>query len=93
MKKSIPAVLLAVPQDTVINLVNHSQREDLRVPEARYLQLHAACAKIAHASGAADLIDDFFLEYETMKTLSADGSSSELLGQALRLTAFPNEVH
>lgn len=76
----------------MIDLENHSGRPDLRVPDPRYLQLHAACSKIAHASGAAEFIEEFLADYEELKTLSRDGSSYELLGQALSLVAVPIAV-
>ena len=85
VKKAISNSFASVPIDTVITLSNHSDSELLRVPDPRYIQLHAACAKIAHASGAAEVIDHFLSDYDTVKTLSADGSSSELLAQALGL--------
>ncbi|KZP33596.1 hypothetical protein FIBSPDRAFT_847512, partial [Athelia psychrophila] len=57
----------------------------LPLPDPRYLALHAACAKIAHTSGAAEAIDSCLRDYEEIHVLACDGSSSEVLGQALAL--------
>ncbi|KZP30025.1 hypothetical protein FIBSPDRAFT_850723, partial [Athelia psychrophila] len=54
------------------------------LPDPRYLALHAACAKIAHMSGAAEVIDSFLRDYEEIHVLARDGSS-DVLGQALAL--------
>lgn len=82
-QKAASGYLLAVPSGRVVDLANHNGQDELRVADPRYLRLHVACAKIAHASGAADVINDFVQGYENLKTLSADGSSHELLSQAL----------
>lgn len=41
----------------------------LGVPDSRYLQLHAACAKVVHKSAAAELIDEYLLDYDSPKIL------------------------
>lgn len=56
---------------------------DVPLPDPRYLALHAACAKIAHKSGAAETIDLLLRDYEELLVLSPDGSSSKVLEQAL----------
>ena len=73
----------SVPENTEIYLENHTGDALLEVADPRFLQLHAACAKIAHASGAAEIIDEVLFDYETLKTLATDGSSQEVLGRAL----------
>lgn len=53
------------------------------LPDPRYLKLHAACARAAHLSGAAECIDQIFREEEVTKVLASDGGSSELLNHIL----------
>ncbi|KAA1472924.1 hypothetical protein DENSPDRAFT_839317 [Dentipellis sp. KUC8613] len=53
------------------------------LPDPRYLKLHAACARIAHMSGAAQCIDQILHEEEVTKVLAFDGGSSELLDHIL----------
>ncbi|CAA7269654.1 unnamed protein product [Cyclocybe aegerita] len=57
--------------------------EKLSVPSREYLAIHAACAKVAHLSGAAEYIDHLYRDMEEMKTLSNDGSSADTLEQAI----------
>lgn len=82
--KANKAYMLGVPAGTDIMLENHSDDDTLHLPDRRYLCLHAACSKIAHASGAATLIDQFLRDYEELPTLAGDGSSYMVLEQALR---------
>ncbi|KAB5588025.1 HNH endonuclease [Ceratobasidium theobromae] len=56
-----------------------TMHEGLSFPDRQYLALHAACAKVVHMSGAAELIDKLLEEMEDTKILSEDGSSSQLL--------------
>ncbi|EIM91014.1 uncharacterized protein STEHIDRAFT_152697 [Stereum hirsutum FP-91666 SS1] len=53
------------------------------LPDPRYLKLHAACARVAHLSGAAEYIDQILREEEVTKVLAVDGGSSELLNHIL----------
>ncbi|KAJ3508189.1 hypothetical protein NLJ89_g5889 [Agrocybe chaxingu] len=57
--------------------------EKLPVPSREYLAIHAACAKVAHLSGAAEYIDQLYRDMEDMKTLATDGSSADTLEQAI----------
>jgi hypothetical protein len=54
----------------------------LPVPRREYLVLHAACARIAHLSGAADYIETIHRELESTTVLSNDGSSMGILDAA-----------
>ncbi|RXW13476.1 hypothetical protein EST38_g12380 [Candolleomyces aberdarensis] len=58
--------------------------EELPVPSPDYLALHAACAKVAHLSGAAEYIETILSYAEEIPVLAADGSSGELLTHLLR---------
>ncbi|KAF8188976.1 hypothetical protein BJ912DRAFT_1031865 [Pholiota molesta] len=58
---------------------------DYPVPSPTYLAIHAACAKIAHLSGAGEYIDQLCCDMEAGTTLNPDGSSAEVLEHALLL--------
>ncbi|CAE6481682.1 unnamed protein product, partial [Rhizoctonia solani] len=51
----------------------------LPLPDRRYLALHAACAKVAHLSGASEAISLLGNKHEHNGVLSEDGSSAEIL--------------
>jgi hypothetical protein len=53
------------------------------VPSRTYLEIHAACAKVAHLSGAGKCIDKLYEEMEEMQTLDPDGSSADMLEHAI----------
>jgi hypothetical protein len=64
----------------------------LPVPSPVYLAIHAACAKVAHLSGAAEYIDNVSRDMEDMRTLDPHGSSSDVLEHAifqLQASGFP----
>ncbi|KAK7680287.1 hypothetical protein QCA50_016527 [Cerrena zonata] len=67
-----------------IEFVNHAPDFiTLPLPDYRYLRIHAACAKIAHLSGASEYIDQVFQDIERMPALANDGSSADVLSNAL----------
>ena len=55
----------------------------LPVPSRAYLELHAACCRVAHLSGAGEHIDTILREMEDIQVLSQDGTSAEALQYAL----------
>ena len=55
----------------------------LPVPSSELLALHAACAKVAHLSGAGEQIDKFDRDLDDLGILALDGSSSSILSHAL----------
>ena len=55
----------------------------LRVPNSRYLLLHATCAKVANLSGVADYFETVLEEWEEVPVLKSDGRSADLLGLLL----------
>ncbi|KXN83933.1 hypothetical protein AN958_00797 [Leucoagaricus sp. SymC.cos] len=57
--------------------------EKLPVPSPIYLAIHAACAKVAHLSGAAARIDEFYQDMEDGKTLDPNGASANILEHAI----------
>jgi len=59
-------------------------------PHPRLLGLHAACARVAHMSGAAEAIDKVERDLEDTTVLAKDGSSAHLLEYRLApLEAIP----
>ncbi|KAG2012322.1 hypothetical protein CC2G_012350 [Coprinopsis cinerea AmutBmut pab1-1] len=61
-----------------------SDPENLPLPSPRYLEIHAAFARIAHFSGATDYIDRIMRDLEDKTVLANDGSSGELLKHLLK---------
>lgn len=55
----------------------------LPVPSRAYLELHAACCRVANLSGAGEHIDKILRELEEIQVLSQDGTSAEALKYAL----------
>ena len=55
----------------------------LPVPSRDYLALHAACAKVAHLSGAAEYMNSVIWAMEETLVLSSDGSSAAVLEHAI----------
>lgn len=56
-----------------------SNHKDARVPNPKLLALHAACARVAHMSGAAEAFDELERDVEVTRVLAFDGSSAHLL--------------
>jgi len=65
--------------------------ERLPLPSPRYLEIHAACAKIAHLSGAAEYIERVLEYVEEISVLADHGSSPRFCHTLckLSLTQFP----
>ena len=60
-----------------------SRHQSLRLPDPRLLALHAACARVAHMSGASEAFDEFERDIEDTRVLALDGSSARLLDHFL----------
>ncbi|TDL19325.1 hypothetical protein BD410DRAFT_792367 [Rickenella mellea] len=60
-----------------------SDETNLPVPSPNYLAIHAACAKVAHLSGAAQCIDKLYQDLDDSTTLDPNGASAEILEHAL----------
>ncbi|KAF4609700.1 hypothetical protein D9613_012064 [Agrocybe pediades] len=61
-----------------------SKVDGLPLPSPAYLAIHAACAQVAHLSGAAEHIDKYDRDMEDVMVLSPTGESAGLLDHALR---------
>ncbi|KAI9065041.1 hypothetical protein FKP32DRAFT_1675063 [Trametes sanguinea] len=60
-----------------------SHRPGLPLPSPRYLELHAACCRIAHLSGAAEYLDLYYSQMDDLQVLAANGASADVLSFAL----------
>ncbi|KAI0661851.1 hypothetical protein C8Q70DRAFT_1052152 [Cubamyces menziesii] len=60
-----------------------SHHPELPLPSPRYLEVHAACCRIAHMSGAADYLDLIYRHMEELKVLANNGASADVLSFAL----------
>ena len=60
-----------------------SDPDHLPCPSWELLALHAACAKVAHFSGAGEYINKFDCDADDMNALGTDGGSSAILTRAL----------
>ena len=59
------------------------QLEKAPPPDPLLLGLHAACARVAHMSGAAELFYQIERDAEDTRVLAFDGSSAPLLSNLL----------
>jgi hypothetical protein len=55
----------------------------LPLPSPDLLALHAACAQVAHLSGAGEYVDQNFEDMEQIDVLAHDGTSSDILHHVL----------
>jgi hypothetical protein len=65
----------------------------LPVPSQAYLELHAACCRVANLSGAGEYIDTILRDMEDIQVLSQDGTSAEALQYALWPLSQAISVH
>lgn len=71
---------MGLPEE--VQFVSH--HDDLPLPSPRYLEIHAACCRIAHLSGAAEYIDNLLRAVEELDVLAEDGGSADVLAYAFR---------
>ena len=67
--------------------------EKLPVPSETYLELHAACCRVANLSGASEYIEKILRDMEDIQVLSQDGDSAEVLQYALWPLSQEVSVH
>jgi hypothetical protein len=60
-------------------VTSSSNHTNLRVPNRHTLAFHAACARVAHMSGAANAFDEAGRDVEETRDFAFDGSSARLL--------------
>ncbi|KAI0312630.1 hypothetical protein OF83DRAFT_1145133, partial [Amylostereum chailletii] len=80
--KTVMPGLLTPEQATGVTLTTPDPAH-LPLPDPNLLALHAACAKVAHLSGAGEHVDRIFRDIEEIGVLAEDGGSAEVLYQAL----------
>ena len=86
LRASDPIVLRGFPEYVTFTTPDPAR---LPVPSPKYLAIHAACAEIAHLSGAAKCINKHYRDMEEQTTLDSDGASAELLAEAIRRVHIP----
>ena len=77
-------VTLSVPDD-VIRECEAKRKRIPALPDPDIVALHAACARVAWMSGAAELFDMLERDVEDMTVLASDGSSAYILRGLLNL--------
>lgn len=72
-------VFSQIPTEVTFKSTNPS----IPLPNAHYLKVHAACAKVAHLSGVAEYLETILDEWEERPVLAGDGGSAEMLSFVL----------
>jgi len=55
-------------------------QEVIPAPDPRIIALHAACAKVAHMSAAAEYLEKVFRDPEQLRVMTDDGAFLNLVG-------------
>jgi len=63
-----------------ISVTFSRSHENLQLPDAQLLVLHAACARVAHVYDTAEAFDELERDIKNIRVLAFDGSSPRLLG-------------
>jgi hypothetical protein len=71
--------------DNVIQDCHAAGKPLPELPSPDLIALHAACARVARMSGAAEYLDRFERDVEETTVLASDGSSAHLLHGLLNL--------
>ena len=61
-----------------MTVTDHSGK-DIPLPDSRYLAIHAAFARVLHASAAGEYYDEVFRAEEIVPVLASDGSTNVAL--------------
>jgi hypothetical protein len=72
------------------NPITFQTETGLALPNPDYLEIHAACCRIAYLTGATEHMNEILEDLEDMQVLSNDGSSAHVLSFALQ--PFSQEV-
>ncbi|EUC55802.1 hypothetical protein RSOL_136530 [Rhizoctonia solani AG-3 Rhs1AP] len=75
----------SLPEDSIVQFTT-PDAERLPLPDPRYLAIHAACAKVLHASGIGEHIDQVLRDYEELPVLATDGTSNALFEALQRIS-------
>ncbi|CDO71725.1 hypothetical protein BN946_scf184920.g9 [Trametes cinnabarina] len=73
-----PAIRAAAikPQVTFRSVVDKGK--EIHAPDPRIIELHAACAKIAHMSGAAELLREFYMDMDSIAVMTQPHAAYKL---------------
>ncbi|CAE6411930.1 unnamed protein product [Rhizoctonia solani] len=74
-----------LPEDSIVQFTT-PDAERLPLPDPRFLAIHAACAKVLHASGMGKHIDRVLRDYEETPVLATDGTSNTLFEALQRIS-------
>lgn len=69
------ARFLSPPNEQGIRLIEFKQHADFELPSRTLLDIHAALARIMHASGMGERIEEILRDRETLGCLAPDGST------------------
>ena len=58
--------------------VTTSEGKNIPAPSPKLLEIHAACAQIAHMSGAAEYLGEFFRDTDTIAVMTHPHAADEL---------------
>ncbi|KAH9013272.1 hypothetical protein EDB85DRAFT_1877121 [Lactarius pseudohatsudake] len=76
--------------DCKITLTSADPR--LPLPNPEYLEIHAACCRVAHLSGAGEYMDKVLEDLEDTRVLSQDGSSARILSFVLQKEVYAYDL-
>ncbi|KAH9175892.1 hypothetical protein EDB89DRAFT_1903406 [Lactarius sanguifluus] len=90
--KSTDPVFLAKCKAADCKITLTSEYPDLPLPNPDYLEIHAACCRVAHLSGAGEYMDKVLEDLEDTRVLSQDGSSGRILSFVLPKEVFAYDL-
>ncbi|KAH9026394.1 hypothetical protein EDB85DRAFT_2149232 [Lactarius pseudohatsudake] len=85
--KATDTVLLTFCKAADCKITLTSEDPRLPLPNPDYLEIHAACCRVAHLSGAGEYMDKVLEDLEDTRVLSEDGSTAHMLSFALQKEA------
>ncbi|KAH9175893.1 hypothetical protein EDB89DRAFT_2066097 [Lactarius sanguifluus] len=86
--KAADTILLAFCKAADCKITLTSEDPRLPLPNPDYLEIHAACCRVAHLSGAGEYMDKVLEDLEDTHVLSEDGSTAHMLSFALQKEAI-----
>lgn len=64
-----------LPQDRIVRFRDHTNGVT-PLPDPYLLRVHLIIAEILHASGLAEILNEFFYDYDSLRGLASDGSTN-----------------
>lgn len=65
---------LALPQNRIIRFIDHSNGKT-SLPDPYLFRIHLIVSQILHASGLAEVLNEYFDDYYSNRGLASDGST------------------